>query len=344
MDWIKRNLVFVIGGVVTLVLMGLAGWYCFSGWSNNAREKEAITAAYAELKSLYANKPAPGDGKKVDNIKLAKEQQKEAREFNQKLAGSLEPIRALPPGANISGRDYSAALQETISQLQREANNSSVILPPRYKFSFEKQAGLVTFAPGTLDYLAAQLGEIKAICDILNVAKINSLDAIRRERVPGSPDDSAGTATDYIDQHSITNELAIISPYEITMRCFTPELAAVLAGFAQSRYGLIVKAINAEPALTSTVGDLGMGTPAFAPIYPQPMARYGEEGLPPGRSPYGNNPYAAAGGRYAPTPPPMAAPVQYAPAAKTGLQTFLKEKQLKVTLLVHVVKLLPPTK
>jgi len=351
MDWIKRNLVFVIGGVVTLALMGLAGWYCFSGWNNNAQERDRITAAYEELNTLYANKPAPGDGKKVDNIKLAKEQQKEAREFLQKLAGYLEPIPALPPGTNIAGRDYSAALQETISQLQREANNSSVILPPRYKFSFEKQASLVTFAPGTLDYLAGQLGEIKAICDILNVAKINSLDSIRRERVPGSPDDVSGPATDYIDQHSVTNELAIISPYEISMRCFTPELAAVLAGFAQSRYGLIVKAINAEPALTSTVGDLTGGVPQYVPTYAPPVVQpayprggFGEEGLPAGAGRYGANPYGGAGryGIQQPTP----APVQYAPATapKSGLQTLVKEKQLKVTLLVHVVKLLPPTR
>jgi hypothetical protein len=343
MDWIKRNLVFVVGGAVTLVLMGLAGWYCFSGWNNNAQQKELITAAYAELTTLYANKPAPGDGKKVNNIALAKEQQKEAQEFIQKLAAFLEPIPALPPGTNITGREYSAALQETITQLQREATNSSVILPPRYKFSFEKQAGLVTFAPGTLEPLAIQLGEVKALCDVLNTAKINSLDAIRRERVPGSPDDLSGPATDYIDFQSTTNELSIITPYEISFRCFTPELAAVLAGFAQSKYGLVVKAINVEPALNPLMPEVA--APMYAaPIYvPPPVAappsRYMEEGGGPS-SRYAN--------RYN-TPAPVAQPVYaqptYAqPTSKSGLQPFLKEKQLKVTLLLHVVKLLPPQK
>ena len=65
-------------------------------------------------------------------------------------------------------------------------------------------------------------------------------------------------------------------------------------------------------------------------------ARYGGAtpyGTP---SPYGN-PYGAA--------QPAAQPVAYAAApAKSGLQTFLKEKQLKVTLLLHVIKLLPPQK
>ena len=42
-----------------------------------------------------------------------------------------------------------------------------------------------------------------------------------------------------------------------------------------------------------------------------------------------------------PVPTPM--PSVATAAAKTGLQPFLSEKQLKVTLLLHVVKLLPQT-
>lgn len=351
MDWIKRNLVFVIGAAVTLLLMGLAGWYSYSGWSNNAEQRDAIATAYEELKTLSASKPAPGDGKKVDNIKLAKEQQKEAQEFIQKLTAQLDQIPSIPalaPGVtNIASRDYSAALQETIAQLQKEAASSSVNLPPKYKFSFEKQANLVTFAPGTVEPLAVQLGEVKAICDILNHAKVNSLDGIRRERIPGSPDDAAGPATDYLGAASTTNELAIITPYEISFRGFTPELAGVLAGFAQSPYGLVVKAVNVEPAAASVISEVAAPVqPVFAaPPVAQPVygRTAGEEGAAAAmRSRYG----AAAGApriNYAPQAA-VAAPVAVAPVVKSGLQTLLKEKQLKVTLLVHVVKRLPAQK
>ena len=334
MDWLKRNLLFVIGGVAALVLMGLAGWYCYAGWSNNSQEKERIATAYGELNSLYAAKPAPGDGAKVDNIKLAQEQQTEAQRFLQSLAAHLKRIPAIPSNPNLTGPQYSAALQETISQLQREATNSSVILPPGYKFSFGKQATLVTFAPSSLAPLAVQLGEVKAICDILNQAKVNSLDGIRRQRVPGNADDLSGPATDYLDRPSITNDLAVISPYEITFHSFTPELAAVLAGFAQTPYGLIVKAINVEPSATTTLAE-GAGTPAaYAPRF-QPT-----EAVP------GGDPYAAARrnrGNFG-APVAVAQPVTYAPATKSGLQPFLKEKQLKITLLLDVVKLLPTQK
>ena len=35
MDWIKRNLYFVIGSLAALVLMGLAGYYLYSKWQLN---------------------------------------------------------------------------------------------------------------------------------------------------------------------------------------------------------------------------------------------------------------------------------------------------------------------
>jgi hypothetical protein len=333
MDWIKRNLVFVIGAVVALVLMGLAGWYCFSGWTNSSEQTVKLTEGYTELKRLKGLNPSPGEGK-INNIELAKEQQKEAQAFLAKLGTRLQSIPPMIEGTNISSKDYKVVLQDTISDLQRNATNNSVIVPPKYNFSFEKQAGLMKFADGTLQPLAVQLGEIKVICEVLN-------------------DDLAGTPTDYLDMASTTNELSIITPYEVTFRCFTPELANVLAGFARSPYGLLVKTINSEPAPAS-VTDMAAVQPVYYAqpvVTPQPVrpGGLGEEGGRPGgafaaryggaggagyRSPY---PTAAA-------PVPVAQPLAMSPGSKGGLQVFLKEKELRVTMLIHVVKLLPPQK
>ncbi|MBP9900772.1 MAG: Amuc_1100 family pilus-like protein [Verrucomicrobiota bacterium] len=339
MDWIKRNLIFVVSAVVALGLIGVAGFYNFSGWRHNAEEREKLNAAYEELMRLNTLNPHPGDNRgKVDNIKLAREQEKELQAFIAKVALHFTPIAAIPEGTNVSGKEFSSALQQTIDQLQREATNNSVILPPKYKYSFEAHLGRVQFAAGSLQPLAVQLGEVKTIASILNLAKINALDGIRRERV--SVDDNSGPPADYLELKSTTNELAVLTPYEVTFRCFTPELASVLSGLAASPHGLLVKSINVEPAAVTVMSE-NVDAPA-APVYyaAPPVApsqmnqdlafsrRYGIGGKDRPTRPAG--PVATA--------PPMAVA---APAARPAVQTLVKERQLKVVMLLQVVKLLP---
>ena len=52
MDWIKRNIMFVAGSVVALVLMGLAGFYLYSEMGKNSKSLEKLNAEYAELDRL----------------------------------------------------------------------------------------------------------------------------------------------------------------------------------------------------------------------------------------------------------------------------------------------------
>jgi len=274
MSWIKRNLYFFIGSIVAVVLMGLAGFYLYSKWQLNNEIMEKLNQDYAELQRLNQENPHPGSGQ-VDNIKAAKQQQEQLRQLVQKIREHFERIPAIPDlGTNVTSQEYKSALDRTIAQLQRDATNASVILPPDYSFSFTAQRPRVTFAPGSLEPLSVQLGEVKAICDILFKAKINSLDNIRRVRV--SPDDANGPQTEYLLKQSVTNELAILTPYEITFRCFSTELAAVLEGLGASRHGFLVKSLNVEPAVTTTPGTEFMpGVPtAFNPIE-APAAMYG---------------------------------------------------------------------
>jgi hypothetical protein len=196
-----------------------------------------------------------------------------------------------------------------------------------------------------------QLGEVRAICDILFKAKVNSLDNIRRERV--GTDDSAGQLTDYLDKKSVTNELAVVSPYEVTFRCFTPELGAVLSGFANSSSGLVIKGINVEAAPQPVVEEQPQ-QPVFAPVYVTPAvpdagseSRSAASAAAAFQQRYGISRGGGAGrgaGRYNPPPQPQqtyAAPAAAGPTtqSKGGLQTVLNEKQLKVTLTISVVKL-----
>ena len=341
MAWIKRNLFFVIGAVVALALIGFAGFYNFSGWKHNADESEKLKKSYEELKRLNSLNPHPGRGKE-DNVKLAREQQKEIRDFLARANRRFERIPPVPDSSGkITSEEYASALRSTIDQLLRDAANNGVTLPnagvaaeKKFTFSFSVQSQRVQFTP-PLEPLTVQLGEVKAIADVLNKAKINSLDQFRRERV--SADDQSGPQTDYLDGHSQTNDLAVLSPYEITFRCFSPELASVLSGFANSPHGLVVKSINVEPAAVVAASDQPPPAPVFSTPYapPPPVPNYRSEG-DAFRQRYG------LGGkdsyRPMPAPPPVYAPQLIAAAPKTGPKAVLDEKQLKVVMMIQIVK------
>jgi hypothetical protein len=352
MDWIKRNLYFLIGSLVALALMGLAGWYLYSKWDLNNTLLGQLDAQYAELKRLSDQKPHPGSGK-VDNIQTAKDQQKQLRAWMQKACEHFQRIPPIPvpDSGKVTEREFTYALSRTIDQLQHEAAAASVALPPKnsttgqsYSFSFEEQRPRLSFAPGSLEPLSAQLGEVKAICDVLFQAKVNALDGLRRERV--SEDDQKGPATDYITDTSVTNELAVLTPYEVTFRGFSSELAAVMAGFASSPYGIVVKSINIEqaPAVAATEQP---ATPA-APVTPYPQAY-----VPPPQAPRAavdrayEDRYGSRERRPPPRPqtfvqPTYVAQPQVVSKSKGGLPTVLDEKQLKITMALVIVKLTCP--
>ena len=314
MAWIKRNLFFVVGGAIALCLLGGAGFYIYKGWARNSDAFDALNEVVGQLKNL-----TPSSNKKVDNTQIAKDQEQQLEAWLAQAQAYFQPIAAIPPGGNVNGASYSSALQKTIEQLRHEADAAGVVLPQKFEFSFTEEKDRVTFASGGLDPLAVQLGEVKALAEILFAARINAIDSIQRVRV--SDDDSGGPQLDYIDQPIVTNALSIITPYVVTIRCFTPELSRVLTGFATASSPFIIKSVNIQRADSAAAG----------------MQAGGAEGTPYGGTPppYGGQPYGGRGGM----------PAQVAPtvSSKGGLPTILKEQLLRITLEVDLVKLLPKT-
>ena len=321
MGWIKRNLFFVIGGGVALVLLGGAGYYNYQGWSRNSAAADKLNEIYGTLQNLAQEKPAPGN-ESINNTAIAKEQERQVRAWVAQAHACFQPLPAIPPGGPVTSEAYAAALRRTIDQLQHEAEGAGVLLPPKYDFSFTAQRPLVKFASGSLGFLAAQLGEGRAMAGILFAARINALDGFQRVRV--SDDDNNGPQSDYLDKHPATNELAVLTPYVVTFRCFSPELARVIAGFATSSNTFIVKAVNVQP---DRAGGAGSGEPA-AGVAVMPG------GYPPGMGAPGRIP-----GEF--FPQPGAAPAPQPVAGRGGLPVVLKEQLLRITMEVELVKLLP---
>ena len=319
MIWIKRNLFFVVGGFLALGMLGGAGFYIYKSWDRNSTAFNGLTDVVNTLKGLTDQHPSPGNDK-IDNTKVAKEQDKEVRAWIGNALGAFRPIPAIPAGA-VTSEAYAGALRRSIDQLQKLAENFGVALPPKYDFSFAAQRPLVKFAAGSLEPLAVQLGEIRATCEILFATRINALDGIQRVRV--SDDDLTGPQSDYFDEHPVTNDLAIITPYVLTFRCFTPELSRVMAGFATASNTFIIKAVNVQRASSDILNSAAAGGMPGGVVMAgegYPMRRFGGEAYP---------------GQ--PVPPVAAQPV----AGKGGLQTVLKEQLLRVTMEVGLVKLSP---
>lgn len=308
MAWIKRNLLFVVGAVIAAGLLAAAGVYDYRNWQRNNTALDTLNQTYETLKRLSSQNPSPGNDT-IDNIQAARDQEQVLLQWIQKAGQYFQPIPPIPDPTNgvVTDARFAAARDHTLSQLQAEADSASVTLPPQYGFSFEAERTSVKFVPGALTGLSQQLGEVKMICEMLYEAKINFLDGIRRVRV--SDDDTGGPQADYIDQSAVTNQLAVITPYEVTFRCFSQDLATVLTSFASSSHGFIVKALNVQPAAGATTASPAPGPQMF-----------GMPEMPPVRP---------------------AMPVVRPPTftGRGGLQTVLDEQLLSITMQIEIVKL-----
>ena len=263
MAWIKRHLFFVLGGIVAFALLGAAGYYDYQTWNHNSDELAKLHEIYTKLGQLTNQKPAPSE----ENIELARSQEAQVRDWVKQAITHFQPIASIPdPGTDgVNSEVLGATLRNTIIQLQHEAEAANVAIPAKYNFSFEAEAGsrqmIMKFAPGSLSDLPVQLGEVKVISEIIFGAHVNALDGIQRVRV--SDDDAGCPKSDYLPSSSVTNGLAVITPYTVQFRCFTPELAGVLASFATSPNGFVVSNVNVQQA-AGALNDAGADAAARA--------------------------------------------------------------------------------
>ena len=295
MSWVKRNLYFLVGATVAVLLLGLAGFYFYRNYSLNNGNLQRLQDAYSQLDHLIRADPNPGNDK-VDNIAIARAQRTQAAAEIGKVQKHFLPIPPIPNPTNkvVAKEEFASALRRTFEELNNAASAASVTMPPHYSYTFEAERQLTIFAEGSLEPLSVKLGEVKAICNVLFAARINSLDTLRRERV--SPDDLKGPQSDFLDALSVTNQLAVLTPYEVVFHCFSTELAAVLSGFADDPHGFVIKALNVEPGAPLTGSQDAGGAPAM----PSALTTF-----------------------------------------KQGLPVLLDEKQMRVTLVLSHVKLLP---
>jgi len=309
-----------------VVLLGAAGWYCYSSWRSNSVNGDKLKEAYDQLANL-AKKPVGAGNDKVNNIEAAKEQVQEVKKRVVEMDKFFEPVRSIPNTNHFEDRVLSSAVRDTVAQLRAAAQAHSVVLPsPDFAFSFSLQAGKITYDPSSGPKLAQQLGEVKTICDTLYAARVITLDVVQRERTADDVNltyaangGNAASANDYCDSVSMTNNNIIITPYQVTFQCFTPELGSVLSSFANQSHTVIVKTLYLQP--TDLSGGYGGGYGGGGGYGAYTAGNYGGAGGHPG------NPYAGAAGQVT--------------GVRGSVPTAIDEKKIKVTMLLDFVKLVP---
>lgn len=307
MVWVKRNLGLVIGASIAFALLVLAGFYLWQKRSEDQAVTLELDDATTRFQTLLNRPLHPGDESgKVNNIDLAKEEHK-------RLEGFLTDVRArfgksdVP--TNISNREFRALLDNTISDLQRNAESLGITLPSKdYWFTFAPQRTAVEFK--SIDMLTHQLLDVKDLVDILYDAKIHDLKSIRR--VPASSEDN--NAQDFMtDKKPTTNDFAIVTPYELKFQGFSSELGRVLDRLVQGKRCFVVRSVAVDQAQDAAAAEAAANPMAGMSF--DMMRRYG---------------------RYAP-PPPVAAPA--APKLNRPANVLLDENKLLIELRVDVVRL-----
>ena len=329
MSWLKKNLYLVIGGVVALGLLGLGGYFLYARIDQENQVTESLATQTKQMEDLAKKEPQPGNAK-VNNIDAAKSQDQELQAFLDK---ARKTFLSVPSPANLDSGQFKILLETTVDRMRRAAASAGVKLPADYVFTFAAEKPLMTVEAGSVQPLTQSLLTIQEICQILFRSRVLALDGIRRIAITAqdTPSPTPGQS-DYWNRKPETNDLAVITPYEFTFHCFTPELASVMHGLATNRYCFIVRNMMVDTG-TSTVLDTNAtatgesAAPSAAMQQYQMMMRYG------GR--YGRMPPMAM-----PTPDAMAAPGGSAPIKRNGMTVVLNEKPFRVVLRVDAVRLL----
>ncbi|MDB6040228.1 MAG: hypothetical protein JWM99_4069 [Verrucomicrobiales bacterium] len=322
MAWIKKNLFLLIGGLVALALLGLAGFYLYQGIQADASVTEELDQRTATLKQLV-NQPVHPGTDKVNNIALAKDDEKRLNDFMAQIRKQFAPPIV---EKELNNQSFRGLLDTTVANLQQLAGRSGMNLPVKdYWFTYGAQKSAVDFKD--VGSLASELADVRALVEILCEAKVPALVGLKRVPTTGE----SGYVDFLSSGKSVTNSWAAVTPYEVTFQGFSSELARVMEGLVTAPQCFVVKTLGVDKA-PAAAGVAVAVAPTPAELQSRMMqSRYG--GMGGGMSRYNR----------LPPPAPVAAAPQ-APVSKGGLVTVLDENKLRFTLALEVVKLLPPSK
>lgn len=273
MPWIKKNLALVLGGLVGLLLLAASGYFLFSQYSREAAVNTQLEEKRAEWNRLVGSNPFPDD----KNIKAVKDDAARLDKLALALKDRIKPVKV--PTINDTFT-LKVLIENTISDLRKEAEQSGVGIAHNYAFTFQRLREMAQFESNGIPKITEQVGEISTLCRVLFNAKIHTLDTLKRS--PVLKEESSSGGNDYLGKKPVSDALVTRAPYDISFRAFSGELAEVLKGFAALDHCVVIKTVNVVP---TSLPQATESTPGLmpAPITPaMPNPAMGPGGARPG--------------------------------------------------------------
>lgn len=338
MLWIKRNLFLVIGTVLSLSLLGGAGYYLYDSSEENFARDDQLAALKVKLDQLKAG-VYPSDA----NIAQVRSNVTVVNAFMNEAERLL--VHELP--RPISVAQFNINLAREIDVMRREATNAGVEIPPKYEFTFGEVKVMTGLPPYALPPLISQLGEVRTISSVLFKAKVRAVESLNRVKAFDGEPLGADLLADRAQQTNVLSASVnvIITPYRVVFRGFSGDLAAVINGFSSTKDFIVIRQIDVDQATGAALDAPGMMTPGMmTPGMMTPGGAFPGATLPgatmnplPGGAAPGMAP-ANPGIRPPPAPRPPGGAAGAQPGPKSNLTLVLNEKPLRVTIALDVVK------
>lgn len=181
MDWLKKiqNPFLVILAAVTLLAGLVAAYFALSARSELSVQVEEYRANSDLLQSIQGAAPFPNEG----NAVLAEEEAESARQ----LLGQVESVissQTAPYDPALTPQLFQDQLSAASDALDEAASKNGMTLPSDFYLGFEQYRAAPPPAVAAPE-LGQQLQVVRNILMLLATARVNSVDAVKRESLAG---------------------------------------------------------------------------------------------------------------------------------------------------------------
>ncbi|MFK5923473.1 MAG: Amuc_1100 family pilus-like protein [Verrucomicrobiota bacterium] len=257
----KGNQFYTVFGIVTAVLLGAVGFYCYQGYSAYKEAGGGFNKRRTDLTRLKRSKPYPNE----ENLGEIGKQVKDYEEKIQHLFKSLDRFQQ-PLNSNIDDRQFPQILKAKIEAFKILAKKKGFKIEGEKEFYMAMDAYRTTppdiKAVPLLDY---QLGAIEYLLNTLVEVGVSELIDLDRELLPEERTAGGKSGEDVSIESSA---VAAKYPVSLTFETKHPAFVKLVNQITNDdKYFFILRALrvdnSAKEGLVKGDGEDGANTPSY---------------------------------------------------------------------------------